>query len=277
MDYFLSRIEVSGADPLNMLRQITQEQIMILAAPQYDIEIAEDEIDEALRVTFQGESESFSEIEFNEWYRQLINERGVSETEFREVLKIGMIATHLQAYQAERMPTVVNHRHLYIISVETMEEALEARARWKEGEDFSRLARELSLDEETREKDGELGWYPKGGVLEPQLEYEAFNLSTGNVSEPIAIMGEEMSPENEPVPTIIGYYLVLVSDESVREMDENSRQMVQSHALDIWYAGEQSKYNIQYHGLRNGFDSETYAWINWQLAKRKPSGSTQAP
>jgi hypothetical protein len=28
-----------------------------------------------------------------------------------------------------------------------------------------------------------------------------------------------------------------------------------------------SEHDIKYHGINNGFDSETYAWINWQLQK----------
>ncbi|MEE8414494.1 MAG: peptidylprolyl isomerase [Dehalococcoidales bacterium] len=273
MDYFLTRLRLSGADPLDMLNQLSREQVIKLVAPQYGIEVTPEDIDQTLRTTFRGESETISESEFNEWYRQLLNERGLSDAEFRELVSIGLLSSRLQEYLAERVPTVAPQRHLYIIALEEYEEALEVRARWEAGENFSELAREVSVDESTREQGGELGWFPPGGVLAPNLEFEAFSLNTGNVSQPIALMGEEVTPEGETVPAIMGYYITLVAEEAVRELDEASLQVVRGNALDDWFSKERGSHKIQYHGFKNGFDSETYAWINWQLAKSQPSSS----
>ncbi|MFC2014463.1 peptidylprolyl isomerase [Chloroflexota bacterium] len=271
MDYFLKRLRLSGAEPLQLLSQISKEQVIILAAPEYGLEASPEDVDEDLRAMFRGESETISESEFREWYRQLLNERGLSDTEFRELIALSVLSTKLQEYLAERMPTVAEQRHIYVIFTETFEEAEAARARWEAGEDFSELARELSLDELSQETGGELGWFPQAGMLDPQLEYEVFKLNSGNVTQPLALMGEETTPEGETIPAITGAYIALVNDIAIRELDETSLQMVKSNVIEDWYSVEQKNHKIQYHGIKNGFDSETYAWINWQLSKTRPS------
>ncbi|MFC1988508.1 peptidylprolyl isomerase [Chloroflexota bacterium] len=268
MSYFLKRLQLdSGTDPLNMLDQITKEQIIKLGAPQYGIEVSPEDVDEALRTLFQGGSETVSESEFREWYRQRLNATGLSDSEYRELLTIGLLESDLQQYLAERVPTVAEQRHIYIIFTETYEKAEEARARWETGEDFTDVARELSIDEETSEIGGEIGWFPRGGTLNIQLEYSAFNLSTGNVSQPAPFFSEESSQAGGAEPEIVGYYIVWVTEEAARQLDEDNLQAIKDNVLEDWYLIERSNHTIRISGLNNGFDSETYAWIHWQLVK----------
>ncbi|MAE10782.1 MAG: hypothetical protein CL876_02475 [Dehalococcoidales bacterium] len=269
MDYFLKRITLAGeVDPISMLTQLTEEQIIILGAPQYGIEVSPEEIDETLKTMFLGDSESFSESEFKEWYRQSLNESELSDTEYRDILAIGLLSSRLHRYLAERVPTVAEQVQIHIIFVETFEEAEEARSRWAAGEDFGDLARELSLDEITGEQGGELGWFPQGGTLNPEVEFEAFSLATGNVSQPITFVGEEATPQGEPVPAILGYYIIKVSDKAAaRELDEASLNAIKSNALAEWISVERGKHTVKWHGFNNGFDSYTDAWIRFQMAK----------
>ena len=64
--------------------------------------------------------------------------------------------------------------------------AEEIRARLNSGEDFDKVARELSEDDATREKGGDLGYFSKGS-LNPQLERTAAKLDVGQISEPVRI------------------------------------------------------------------------------------------
>jgi len=54
-----------------------------------------------------------------------------------------------------------------------------------------------------------------------------------------------------------------------REVDEEPLQILKAKALDDWLLEkrQEKKDEIEWYGLKNGFDSETYAWINWQLSK----------
>ncbi|MEK7353963.1 MAG: peptidylprolyl isomerase, partial [Chloroflexota bacterium] len=244
------------------------------------ISVSPEDIDQTMRSVFQGQSENASasaaafETEFKEWYRQRLNESGLTDAEYRDIITIEIYRSRLQEYLAARMPTIADQAHVYVISVETQKEAEKIRARWAAGEKFTALAKELSLDKTTGDNGGEVGWFPRGGILTPQLEYEAFNLSTGNTSEPLPVISDQQQADGTTAPTVIGYNLILVTERANRELDANALQVLRSQVVDSWLSTERQNYNIKWHGLNNGFDSETYAWINYQLAKGKPK-STQ--
>ncbi|MFC2072569.1 peptidylprolyl isomerase [Chloroflexota bacterium] len=256
MDYFLKRTRLAGADPIGMLQTLTREQVIKLAAPQYVGEVSPEDIDRILRDT----SNTTSESEFKAWYRQQLNENGLSDPEFKEIIGSGLLTARLHEYLVERMPTVAEQIHPHIILLETYEDAEEVRTRWEAGEDFAALAREVSLDEATKEKGGDLGWFPRG-ILDFQLEYEAFSLSTGNVSEPSAYYDVSDDPSSSEV---IYYYLLMVSEKAAaREVSEDYLPMLKAKVLDDWYLVE-----LQFHEISSNFNSEIYAWLNWQLAKQ---------
>ena len=54
-----------------------------------------------------------------------------------------------------------------------------------------------------------------------------------------------------------------------REMDEFNLAAVQAEALDEWLLGRYGFHEVSFHSLTEGrgFDSETDAWVNWQLAR----------
>ncbi len=266
MDYFLKRTWLASADPVNMLDVLTKEQLIKIEAPQYVGEVSPEDIDQALRYT----SNTTSESEFKEWYRQQLNESKLSDSEYKDTVVTGVLASRLYEYLAARVPTVAEQIHLNIITTATYEDAEKVRARWEAGEDFAALAREVSLDSSSRENGGDLGWFPTG-VLDYQVDYYAFSLSTGNISESLAYydlstISSDTSSTEEPAP--LYYYLLMVSEEAdAREVDENSLQALRDNALDEWLIQEMQSHKISYHGFNNGFDSETYAWVNLQLTR----------
>jgi peptidyl-prolyl cis-trans isomerase C len=73
----------------------------------------------------------------------------------------------------------VKARH---ILVEKEEEAVAALARIKKGEDFAKLAGELSKDPGSGKEGGDLGWFEKERMV-PEFAEAAFKLEKGGVSE----------------------------------------------------------------------------------------------
>lgn len=267
--YFLKRAQLAGADSISMLHTLTNELLIKLEAPQYVGEVSSEDINQTLRDT----SNTTSESEFKAWYRQTLNESGLSDSEFRDIVATSILSARLQQYLAERVPTVAEQIHLHVILLATLEDAENTRARWEAGEDFADLAREVSTDSSSKEKGGDLGWFPRG-VLPKGLENAAFALSTDNVSEPIAYDVTDPNASNSSSTTI--YYLFMVSEKAdARKIDENSLQVLRNGALDNWLLAEIQVHKVQWHGLYSeNFDSETNAWLSWQLAKNQPS-STQ--
>jgi peptidyl-prolyl cis-trans isomerase C len=110
----------------------------------------------------------------------------------------------------------VRARH---ILVEKEEEAKAAAERIKKGEDFAKLAAELSKDPGSGKEGGDLGWFEKDRMV-PEFAEAAFKLDKGAVSE--------------IVKTQFGFHIIKVEDkrdrpaptfESVKE--ELRRYMVQ--------------------------------------------------
>ena len=107
---------------------------------------------------------------------------GLTYEEFREALRSQMLASAMFEQVTASVPTTAEHVHARHILVATEEEAQAILARLRAGEDFAALARECSLDENTRESGGDLGFFPRGLLIAPEVEEAAFALSPGQIS-----------------------------------------------------------------------------------------------
>jgi len=254
MDYYLKRARLSGLDPIAVLEAITNEQLILLEAPSYGIEVTPEDIDRELRRMAEGNSGPISDSEFKEWYRQNLNQSGLRDAEYREIVASNMLTLGMQIYMATKVSTVGEQIHLHVIVLGSYEDAEEAKVRLEAGEDFADLAREVSVDEGSKEKGGDVGWVPRG--VNDLIDYWAFDLDFGEVSMPIQL-------------TEGTYHLLMVSEkDDARELDEDSLSVVRSMALDKWLLEIRKNHEISYN-----FNSEIYNWINWQLSKDQTDGT----
>ena len=70
------------------------------------------------------------------------------------------------------------------ILVKKNSEALTVLDRLKNGESFTNLAKELSIDKASGKRGGDLGFFRKGMMVKP-FEDVAFRLEKGEISEPV--------------------------------------------------------------------------------------------
>jgi foldase protein PrsA len=70
------------------------------------------------------------------------------------------------------------------ILVKKNSEALMVLDRLKNGESFTNLAKELSIDKASGKRGGDLGFFRKGMMVK-QFEDVAFRLENGQISEPV--------------------------------------------------------------------------------------------
>ena len=70
------------------------------------------------------------------------------------------------------------------ILVEKHSEAISLLERIQKGEKFGKLAKEFSLDTGSSKRDGNLGYFGRGKMVK-EFEKSAFNLQTGQISEPV--------------------------------------------------------------------------------------------
>ena len=113
------------------------------------------------------------------------------------------------------------------ILIKTEEDALDAKKRLDQGEDFAALARKVSLDLSTKFKGGDLGPIKKGQTV-PQFEKTLLALKVGETSH--------------PVTTQFGYHIIKLNDRTT------------GAPLSFEDAKDQVKEQIQVEKKRKRFD-----------------------
>ncbi len=264
--YLIRRLEAGkSTDSFQMLQTLTDEELVRQAAPRYDINITDEDIDEALHFLARGENESIAEAEFQRWYRDGLNESQLSEAQFRDLWRTALIQARIHEIEAARVATVAEQIRLSYLLTETYEDAVLAQNRLDEGEEFGDVARDVSLDTTVTENGGDMGWYPEAA------------LPVGGVRAVFALAIGERSP---PVPltedsSLFGIFLVTDRAAS-REISEVNLGIVRADVMEKWLLAEASQSEITFHGIdwsetaeRYTFGAQTQAWIQWQLARRQ--------
>jgi len=269
MDYLIRRMKYVDRtdDVLTMLYEVIPNEMLIRqGAPRYGIEATPEDIDEVLRDIARGENATISETEFKSWYRNELNDTKFSDTEYREWARTNILEYRLSAYLIESIPTVAEQIHLYIIILPSYDDAEAAITRIQEGEDFSELARELSIDEETGGQGGDAGWWPEGGGLEANLEWVVFYfLEIGETNDVPLLIDDE---------TDIYAICKVTERQPAREIEENKLEILKNGIFQEWLSTERSNSMVSLSGIdwsdkeqRYVFGSKTLAWIYLQLAK----------
>lgn len=125
------------------------------------------------------------------------------------------------------------------ILVNTKEEADAILAQLKGGADFAAIAKEKSLDTQSKDKGGDLGYFGRG-EMDPDFEKAAFSLPVGQLSD--------------PVKTAYGYHIIKVTDHkqaheyTLDEVKDRVRQdlldSLVNERFDDWVAGLKAKAKI---------------------------------
>jgi len=134
------------------------------------------------------------DAEINNRVQQVIADAG-GQTKFNEYLtknqltlddlcqqiRANVFSEALLARVTQDLPTQAEQVHVAHILFAKKEDAADALTKLKAGADFGALAKQVSLDEATRDNGGDLGWFPRG-VMPPEFEQAAFALKPGEYS-----------------------------------------------------------------------------------------------
>jgi parvulin-like peptidyl-prolyl isomerase len=178
-----------------------------------------------------------TEDEFLERYKTMLDtlqqEAGLSEADYRRTVEATLLYSKLQDLFASRVPTAEEQVHARHILVETEEEAQNVLARLEAGEDFASLAKELSIDEATKEDGGDLGWFPRG-VMATEFEEAAFALQPGETSD--------------IVYTSFGYHIIQVEERDPnRELEPYLLEQRRASALSEWLEEQRQSEAVERH------------------------------
>jgi len=141
---------------------------------------------------------------------------GFTEESFKVYLKRSLEAAWMRGEIVNDVPQEMEQIHAQQMLFYDLTAAEITMESLNEGKDFSQLA--STHDPQTR---GDLGWFPEGFLVIPDLDPILFGLEVGETSDIIE--------------TEIGYHIIKVLDkDSNRTLDPAIRQLLKESALDKW-------------------------------------------
>jgi foldase protein PrsA len=151
----------------------------------------------------------------------------LSDSEYRTlVLQTNVLRAKLQTELSASVKTSGEQVHARHILVATEDQAKDVRARLDKGEDFAALAKELSTDTSTKDKGGDLDWFPRGAMV-TEFDQAAFALKAG-----------EISP---PVKTTYGYHIIQVVERADdRPFSASYLDQQKSKLYNDWLTSQQA-------------------------------------
>jgi peptidyl-prolyl cis-trans isomerase C len=156
-----------------------------------------------------------------------MSRNGYTEESFRQDLRRSIASAWMRDQIISAVPEAAEQVHLRQILVYNSAKADEALAKLNSGTDFTELA--ATYDPLAK---GDLGWLPRGYLLDPLLEQAAFSLEPGKYSQVIQ--------------TSTGYHILQVIErDPQRPLDPDARLKLQMQALQSWLAKERSQSEIQ--------------------------------
>lgn len=151
---------------------------------------------------------------------------GYSEAAFLSALKRGVESAWMRDKIISSVPAAAEQIHLQQILLYNEETARTFLAQLNGGAEFDDLA--FDADPVTR---GDLGWVPRGYLLEPKIEEVAFNLTVGEYSDVIA--------------TDVGFHILrILARDPARPLSPDAKLALQELALKNWIEQERGKASI---------------------------------
>ncbi len=199
---------------VQILEWVIEQALIEQAAAGMGITVSDEEVQAAIAQLVQdaGSQEAF---------QKRLERSGMT----RQDLEVQLRAELLRARVLERVQAAVPERaeqvHARHILVDTRERAEALLGQIRAGADFAQLARTYSQDESTRDAGGDLGWFPRGVLLAPEVEEVAFSLQAGQVG-PV-------------VQSRFGYHIVQTLERRQDEpLSPEHRQLLQDRAVQQW-------------------------------------------
>jgi len=143
----------------------------------------------------------------------------ITETFIRTLLKAQLLGQKLSVEISKDVPTTQDEvwaRHILVADQATAQTVF---TRLQSGEDFAKVAAEVSTDTGTKDKGGDLGWFTKGTMI-AEFEGAAFSQKIGEIGQ--------------PVQTSYGYHIIQVLGHEVRALAAADLSTAKAKVFSDW-------------------------------------------
>jgi len=166
------------------------------------------------------------------WFETVRQATGFTEADLRYMIESSLYRAALSEAIGAEAPTTAEQVHARHILVATEEEAKSINVRLAAGEDFAALAAELSQDSSNKDDGGDLGWFPRGQMVDA-FDEAVFALHPGEMSI---------------VETEFGFHVIRVEErEAERPLEGAALQNAQDQAWEDWLAAQRSSDEVIRH------------------------------
>ncbi len=207
-----------------VLEELISEALIRQYAQKNNITVGDDELAksiEALVKDMGGQQE----------YDKALAARGLTKDLFATEQRSQLLGNKVRDLVTKDVPQSVEQVHARHILVQTLDEAIRAAKRVEGGEDFAKVAREVSKDPGTAKAGGDLGWFPRG-LMVPEFEQAAFSLPLKQVSS--------------PVQTQFGYHVIQVLEKDPnRKLPDDRWQELRQAKFQEWLESQRDAAKIE--------------------------------
>ena len=146
----------------------------------------------------------------------------------QDALRRSVAAAWMRDKILEQVPVTAEQVHAWQILFDNPDEANQVIAQLDGGADFAQLA--AQYDPATR---GELGWFPRGYLLDPAVDEAVFKLDAG---------------QHTPVlQSAIGYHIIQVIERNANQpLSPDALLFVQAQAIREWISERRASSQIEY-------------------------------
>ncbi len=219
----------AGAEALKtMNNQVLEGLIADSLVQQYarknNISVSDDELQKSIDalVKDMGGQDKFDES---------LKSRGMTLDAFKAMQRTQLLGNKVRDAVTKDVPQTQEQIHARHILVQTNDDALKVVKRLENGEDFAKVAADVSQDPGTAKNGGDLGWFPHG-VMVPEFDQVAF--------------GQPLKKFSSPVQTQFGYHIIQVLEKDPnRKLPEQQWQDLRQFRFQDWIEQQRQKADIK--------------------------------
>lgn len=184
--------------------------------------------------------------EYQTAYQRFLTRAGLTDEAYRDLKRAELARDKLRDDIGKQIPTtdeMVQARHILVDNQDSLTQVQEKLA---QGVPFDQVAAEFSTDGGTREKGGDLGWFPRGQMNAP-FEAAAFTQTIGELGQPV------QSPN--------GFHIIQVlATDPARPLTAEQLQGKAAQGYQAWYSGVRNGEDV-----KNQLTPEGRAWLLRQV------------
>jgi foldase protein PrsA len=209
----------------DVLEQTAERWVLRRLAEEMGIVVTQDQVESE----FERQKSQIVEGDVYDDWAAYLSLNGFTDASLKQVIYDTILLVELVDMQ--EVDTTSEQVHIAHIAVGDTETADEVVARLDAGEDFADLAAAYSLDTQTRDDGGDLGWFSYE-LMTPELAKPASTLAPGEHSGVIA--------------TQQGFTVIKVLERGVREADPRIVRQRKQQAMMAWFESSRGDFEIEY-------------------------------